>query len=89
MKQIFKYILMASVALMAIACQKEQNLAPDKGDANEGCVRFNIAMSDQTRAAQTRPEDIIVRVYEVSQTANKLIRVYQEWEEIPAELYLI
>ena len=89
MKQIFKYILMASVALMAIACQKEQNLAPDNGDANEGCVRFNIAMSDQTRAAQTRPEDIIVRVYEVSQTANKLIRVYQEWEEIPAELYLI
>lgn len=89
MKQIFKYILIASVALSAIACQKEQNLALDEGDTNEGCVRFNIAMSNQTRAEQTRPEDVIVRVYEVSATANKLIRVYQAWDEIPSELYLI
>lgn len=89
MKQIFKYMLMASVALLAIACQKEQNLVPDGDQANEGCVRFSIAMSDQTRAAQTRPEDVIVRVYEVSETSNKLIRVYQAWDEIPSELYLI
>lgn len=91
MKQIFKYILVASMAVLAFACQKEINPAFDGGaDETEGCVKFNIAMSNSTRAGDTMPEDIIVRVYQVgtgTNGADKLIRVYQEY---PIEdLYLI
>ncbi len=91
MKKIFRYVLMVSVATLALACQKEINPAFDGGaDETEGCVKFNIAMSNSTRAGDTMPEDIIVRVYQVgtgTNGADKLIRVYQEF---PVEdLYLI
>ena len=91
MKQIFKYILVASMAVLAFACQMEINPAFDGVvDETEGCVKFNIAMSNSTRAGDTMPEDIIVRVYQVGTGTNgsdKLIRVYQEY---PIEdLYLI
>ena len=82
---------MVSVATLALACQKEINPAFDGGaDETEGCVKFNIAMSNSTRAGDTMPEDIIVRVYQIgtgTNGADKLIRVYQEY---PIEdLYLI
>lgn len=91
MKKIFRYVLMVSVATLALACQKEINPAFDGGaDETEGCVKFNIAMSNSTRAGDTMPEDIIVRVYQIgtgTNGADKLIRVYQEY---PIEdLYLI
>ena len=91
MKKIFRYVLMVSVATLALACQKEINPAFDGGaDETEGCVKFNIAMSNSTRAGDAMPEDIIVRVYQVGtgiNGADKLIRVYQEF---PIEdLYLI
>lgn len=89
MKNILKYMLMAGVVVLATACQKEQNTTPTNED---GCVKFNIAMSDKTRAGESdsRPESMLLRVYEVSATAtDKLIRVYQSWDDVPAELYLI
>lgn len=83
MKKIFRYMLMAGVALMAMACEKEQSLT------GEGGVTFDIDLTAQTRAVNGgvfTPDELTVRIYRED---GALIRRYTSMEEIPAPLYLV
>lgn len=83
MKNIFKYMLMAGVALMAMACEKEQSLS------GEGGVTFDINLASETRAVNGgvfTPDYLTVRIYRED---GALIRRYTSMEEIPAPLYLV
>lgn len=82
MKNIAKYILMAGVALMATACDK------DSVGTGEGAVSFDFRMSSETRAvvdAATLP-NVRVKVYRED---GGLIRRYTSVADIPAPLYLV
>lgn len=84
MKKIFRYMLMAGVALMAAACDKELSVT-----AEEGGVNFDINLSAATRAVNGgdfTPEVLKVRIYRED---GELIRRYTSMEEIPAPLYLV
>ena len=61
MNKIFRYMLMAGVALMAAAC--EQDLA---GSQAEGGVNLDINLKAETRAVnggEFTPETLKVRIY--------------------------
>ena len=85
MKTIIKYILMAGVALMATACDK------DSVEAGEGAVSFDIRMSNETRAEvnglseENLPEYLRVKIY----NQEGLIRRYTSLSDIPNPLYLV
>lgn len=85
MKTIAKYILMAGVALMATACDK------DSVEAGEGVVSFDIRMSNETRAEvngvseENLPEYLRVKIY----NQEGLIRRYTSLSDIPNPLYLV
>lgn len=85
MKTISKYILMAGVALMATACDK------DSVETGEGAVSFDIRMSNETRAEvngvseENLPEYLRVKIY----NQEGLIRRYTSLSDIPNPLYLV
>ena len=84
MNKIFRYMLMAGVALMAAAC--EQDLA---GSQAEGGVNLDINLKAETRAVnggEFTPETLKVRIYRED---GSLIRRYTSMEEIPTPLYLV
>lgn len=77
-------MLMAGVALMVAACEKELSTV-----AEEGAVNFDIDLKAQTRAVNGgdfTPEILKVRIYRED---GELIRRYTSMEEIPAPLYLV
>lgn len=83
MKKIFRYMLMAGVALMAAAC--EQEFAPE----GVGSVDFDINLAAETRAvngSDFTPETLKVRIYRED---GSLIRRYTSMEAIPAPMYLV
>ncbi|MBR5465638.1 MAG: DUF4493 domain-containing protein [Alistipes sp.] len=83
MKKIFRYMLLAGVALMAAACEQEFT------STGVGSVDFDINLSADTRAvngSDFTPETLKVRIYRED---GALIRRYTSMEAIPAPMYLV
>ena len=81
MRNICKYILLAGVAFLAAACDKDSALTD-----GQGAVSFDIHTSVVTRSgSQFDPETLRIRIYDT----NGLIRRYTSLEEMPIPLYLV
>ena len=81
MNKICKYILLAGVAMMAVACGKDS-----VNVEGEGAVSFDIQTSAMTRADEVIvPETMRIRIY----NENGLIRRYTSLDEMPKPLYLV
>lgn len=88
MKTISKYILIAVVALLAAACEKDSLLSQ-----YEGGVNFDIKM---LAASRTNPDDggsdgfipekVLIKIY---RSDGELIRRYDEMSKVPSPLYLV
>ncbi len=74
-----KYIILAAVAILGIACQKEQVITETD---NSGYVDLKVAVASQTRATEEFvPDNLRVRIYDAE---NRLIRVYTSLEDLEA-----
>lgn len=73
-----KYIILAAVAILGIACQKEQVITETD---NSGYVDLKVAVASQTRATEFVPDNLRVRIYDAE---NRLIRVYTSLEDLEA-----
>ncbi len=85
MKKSILYFILAAVALLATACEKDSLL-----EGYEGSVSLSVEMPSATTRAEettTNPDAVKVRIYRGDGVT--LIRRYTSLDEIPNPLYLV
>lgn len=85
MKTLSKYILLAAMALIVVACQEGlDQISTDEGMGN---VKLNISTNEHTRVGENfTPEELRVRIYD---DGNRLVRIYTEDDVIPENIALV
>ncbi len=84
MKKYIQYILLAGWAVTAAACQHDA----ETWDGETGSLRLNIQYGQTTRAYNPA-ETSTMRIYQMVEGEEKLIRKYSPITEMPEDLYLV
>lgn len=84
MKTILKYIFLAAVALIVVACQ--EGLDQISTEEGMGSVSLSISTKEHTRVGDFTPEELRVRIYDED---DRLVRIYTEDDVIPENIALV
>lgn len=87
MKQLLKYMLIAVLAVVFIACTKSEEVTPDEPT---GRLKLQFSLPGKTRAAAYDALSFsTLRVYKMENGEAQLIRKYYPATTTPADIYLI
>ena len=78
-----KLLMMLSAMLVLASCSKDIDSGLDLA-ASEGAMRFSVAMQ-----ANAEIEDVVIKIYKVDNSEQKLIRRYEAIDDVPEYLALL